>query len=85
MNLSEKLHSELIKTRVDLQDFEQSLFTIIVTECTDAEIFLEDRDELKERIGDHEYLEGIYCIYTDGIIDFYDSQQNHLLSYHFDL
>ena len=78
---SEDLNIKLVKSKANLQEYESSLFILIVTEHSDEVNFLIDSDIIMDKLDNSEFLDGIYSTVAEGIITFYDVNSLPLLTY----
>jgi len=79
--INEDLHIRLVKAKANLQEYERSLFILIVTEHFDEVNFLTDSDTILDKLDNSEFLDGIYSTVAEGIITFYDTNSLPLLTY----
>ena len=79
--ISEDLNIKLVKSKANLQEYERSLFTIIVAEHSDEVNFIESFEFIDSKLDDPEFLDGIYSTVSEGIITFYDADSHPLLTY----
>lgn len=83
--LNEELHVKTIKAKANLQEFERSLFNIIVSNDCSGVIYNESVSILRNKLNDSNFTDGIYSTIDEGIITFYDADSNPLLTYQIDL
>lgn len=79
--LNEELHIKLIKSKADLQEYEKSLFTVIIADHSDEVNFIEDLEVIESKLDDPEFLDGIYSTVNEGVITFYDMDSHPLITY----
>lgn len=79
--LNEELHVKTIKAKANLQEFERSLFNIIVSNDCSGVIYNESVSMLRNKLNDTNFTDGIYSTIDEGIITFYDADSNPLLTY----
>lgn len=77
----EDLQIKLVKSKANLQEYERSLFILVVTEHFDEVDFLVDSEIIMNKLDNSEFLDGIYSTVTEGIITFYDTNSLPLLTY----
>lgn len=83
--LNEELHIKTIKAKANLQEFERSLFNIIVSNNCSGVIYNESISKLRNKLNDASFTEGIYSTMNEGIVTFYDADSNPLLTYQISL
>lgn len=79
--LSADLHTKLVKAKADLQEYERSLFVVLVSDFYDEITFLEDPEVIIPKLDDIDFLDGLYSNVEDGVITFYDSTASPLITY----
>lgn len=75
----EELSKKLIVQTANLQDFASNLFKLCVLDFSNEVTFIEDRSKLLAKLSDESYCDGVYSVVSNGIITFYDYDDNSLL------
>lgn len=79
----EALNLRLIKSKASLQTCEVDLFKLCLFKFDRDVTFFTNRDTLIERSADPEFCDSIYTVVQEGVITFYDYEDNKLLSISF--